>query len=92
MAHTIHFDAKIGKNRKVELTLPADVPTGNAEMTLVVVPKRKGKASSRPTVEQEFAPLKLLEAAAGLWAHRDDIADPASYARELRERAWNRQP
>jgi len=93
MAHTIRFDARIGKSRKVEVTLPPDVPLGDAEVTLVVVPKKERvRARKEAATNEEFRPIQELidTGAAGIWAGRKDIADGAEYARELRRRAWKR--
>jgi len=91
MSHTIHFDMKISKGRKVELILPPEVPLGDAELTVVVVPKKSTRGAAAPAIDQEYSPLSDLEGIIGLWGNREGLTDPAACARELRDNAWRRR-
>ena len=82
MTHTLRLDATVPDDRRVTFTLPDDVPTGDAEMVLVVVPKVERKRSSG----QDILDSELF----GMWQNRTDIGDSVEYAREQRERAWKR--
>jgi len=65
----------------VQITLPPNVPTGEVEMVVVVVPKADKKHSGKDLLESEIF---------GMWADRVDINDSAELAKELREKAWKR--
>lgn len=82
MRHTFTIQTNIPVNRRIELLLPLNVPTGEAEVKLVVVPKRRRRHSTGKDL--------LASPIFGMWADRTDIDDSAEYARELRERAWRR--
>jgi hypothetical protein len=82
MTHMIRIETNIPDNRKVELTLPADVPTGEAEVVVVIVPK----SDRRPSTAQDLLNSEIV----GMWVDRTDVDDSSAYARELRDRAWKR--
>jgi hypothetical protein len=65
----------------VQITLPLNVPTGEVELVVVVVPKADRKHSGKELLESEIF---------GMWADRLDIKDSAEHAKELREKAWKR--
>lgn len=80
--HTFTLRAHIPESRRVEVTLPPDVPLGDAEMVIVVAPTESIRRSTG---------RDLLESGIfGMWADRTDIADSAEFASELRELAWRR--
>lgn len=82
---TVTLTTDIPESREVHLTLPGDVPTGRAEIVLVI-----GSAEQRVAVGGRIRTFgDLLESGfVGSWRDRTDIADSAEYARLLREEAW----
>ncbi len=82
MAHTITIRTSIPESRTIEVALPPDTPTGDAEVVITVVPD----APPRRSTAQDLLDSEVF----GMWADRTDIADSAEYARELRTRAWAR--
>lgn len=48
MAHTLSLDVTVPEDRRVALTLPDDVPVGEARLVLTVEPKRERPASVSP--------------------------------------------
>ena len=82
MVRTINLATDIPSSRELRILLPPDVPTGPAELVVVVVASRE-----RPTrtlgdlVRSEFF---------GMWRDRGDMGDSAEYARQLRAEAWRR--
>ena len=81
---TYNFKKKIPKNRKIELELPEDAPTGDVELVLVVSPEKERSSESNV---QEILNSGLV----GIWKDRKDITDSVEYARELRRKAEKRQ-
>ena len=82
MTHTVRLDANIPDDRRVAFTLPSDVPAGEAELVLVVVPKTERRRSTgRDLLDSEVF---------GMWRDRTDIEDGSEAARRLREQAWKR--
>jgi len=80
--HTIRLSASIPANRRLELTLPADVPAGEADLVLQIRPRAdRSKSTIGDLLHSEIF---------GMWADRTDIPDSAEFARELRDRAWKR--
>jgi hypothetical protein len=82
MVKTINLTANVPPSREVRITLPNDVPTGPAEI-VVVIASRVG-ASTRTLgdlLHSEFF---------GMWRDRADIGDSAEFARRLRAEAWSR--
>ena len=77
---TYNFKKKIPKNRKIELELPEDAPTGDVELVLVVSPEKERSSESNV---QEILNSGLV----GIWKDRKDITDSVEYARELRRKA-----
>ena len=74
--------ADVPPNHQFTITLPDEIPTGPAEIVLVV-------ASQHPAPVSTLAELAESEFF-GLWRDRDDIADSADDARALRDKAWSR--
>ena len=81
---TYNFKKKIPKNRKIELELPEDAPTGDVELVLVVSPEKERSSESNV---QEILNSGLV----GIWKDRKDITDSVEYAHELRRKAEKRQ-
>lgn len=80
MVKTLRVHAEVPPDREVRILLPADVPIGPAEITVVVVPDgRERLPKLRDLARSEFF---------GMWAGRRDIDD--SFAVRLRETAWKR--
>jgi hypothetical protein len=77
---TIHTD--IPESREVRVQLPDDVPSGPAELVIVI-----GQGDTAPAgtlgdlLSSEFV---------GMWSDRADIQDSAEFARQLRHQAWAR--
>jgi hypothetical protein len=82
MLKTITITTEITPDREVHLTLPDDTPLGPAEIVVVVAP-----ATSH--MGQTFGDL-LNSEFFGMWRDRDDIADSAAFARQLRADGWIR--
>ena len=82
MTHRIHLDTTVPESRTIEVVLPADVPVGLANITVVVTPKEHKLSSGLDIVESPIF---------GMWADRNDIEDSAAYAKDLRDRAWKRK-
>lgn len=83
MEHTLRIHMNIPKSRRVEITLPTDVPAGDADVTVTVTPATSRKRSTA----QDLLNSEVF----GMWADRDDIEDSVEFASELRERAWRRR-
>ena len=78
MSRTLSVDATIPENKKLEITLPGDVPPGDARVTVTVEPVSERKRSTGKDL--------LNSEIFGMWADRTDIEDSVEFARELR--AW----
>lgn len=81
MVRTINLTTEIPLNRQVWITLPPDVPTGPAELVVVVAPRTGQVQTLGDLARSEFF---------GMWRDRADISDSAEYARQLRAEAWRR--
>ncbi len=82
MVKTINFTADVPPNREVHITLPADVPTGPAEIVVVIAsPAAPAVRTLGDLIRSEFF---------GMWRDRDDLGDSAEFARRLRAEAWSR--
>lgn len=87
MVTTLNLSAEIPETRELRITLPADVPTGHAEIVLLVsTGVGSGGVGSGGSTLGDLAASEF----AGIWADRADIGDSALFARHLRETAWNR--
>jgi hypothetical protein len=80
MVRTLNLSAEIPPNRELHITLPDDVPTGPAEIVLVV-------SSSKVAIDSTLGALGGSDFL-GLWKDRQDIAD--SFAQTLRSEGWKR--
>ncbi len=82
MVRTINLATDIPSSRELRILLPPDVPTGPAELVVVVVASRERSTRTLgDLVRSEFF---------GMWRDRADIGDSAEYARQLRAEAWRR--
>ena len=78
----INLNTEILPDRELRLTLPADVPTGPAEIVLVIsAPSRPNASTLGELANSEFV---------GIWRDRPDIEDGAQFARTLRSKGWKR--
>jgi hypothetical protein len=81
---TIAVRTKIPASRTIKLTLPRTVPTGEAELLVVV----EGHA---PLTPQRATGERIRKSGLfGMWRRREDIGDSAAFARSLRARAEKR--
>ena len=82
MVRTINLNADIPADRVLHISLPPDVPTGPAEVVLVV---------STPLAVPIRKLGDLLESECfGMWRDREDIVDSVRFARAIREEGWKR--
>jgi hypothetical protein len=82
MVKTINFTTDVPPNREVLITLPDDVPSGPADIVVVVAPRTTEKRNTLgDLLNSEFF---------GMWRDRTDITDSADFARRLRAEAWDR--
>jgi hypothetical protein len=83
MPTTINLTAEVPANHQLTITLPDEIPTGPADITLVVKSQTPpGLVTLGELAESEFF---------GLWRDREDIVNSADFARDLRKEAWSRQ-
>ena len=82
MIRTINLTTDVPADRQMHILLPDDVPTGPAEIIIVV-------ASHAPNIPKTLGDLGKSEFF-GMWRDRNDIQDSVTFARQLRERAWSR--
>ena len=82
MVKTINVTTEIPDSREIRITLPDDVPTGPAELFVVITSPGSREAKTLSDLfDSEFF---------GMWRGREDMADSAELACQLREEAWNR--
>lgn len=79
---TIRISTEITAEREVRITLPADTPLGQADIVVVIAPQ----ATAVPKTLGDVLHSEFF----GMWRDREDIADSAAFARQLREDAWKR--
>ena len=82
MVKTVNLSAQIPENRELHITLPADVPTGPAEIVLVV----SSAAIPQGSALGELANSEFF----GMWRDRADIVDSFRFAQDLRTQGWKR--
>lgn len=82
MVRTVNLNTDIPANRELHILLPADIPTGPAEIVLVV----SSSAASTPSTLGELADSEFF----GMWRDRADIKDSFEFARDLRSQGWKR--
>ena len=82
MVKRLNLSAQIPPNRELRITLPGDVPTGPAEIEVVVSsPARSSVPTLGDLADSEFF---------GMWRDRSDIEDSLQFARRLRSEGWKR--
>lgn len=84
MIRTLRLHVKILPQRELHIKVPENVPTGPAEIVVVIA------SPEAPPEPAGTAGDMLRSSLFGLWADRDDIEDPISYARHLRSLAEQR--
>lgn len=84
MIKTISLTADVTPDRQVQIVLPDDVPTGPADIVVVI--------ASRAAVPTPTLGDLLNSEFFGMWRDRDDITDSAEFARQLRIAAWSHNP
>ncbi len=81
MVKTFSLTADVPPDRQVHLVLPDDVPTGPAEIVVVVASHASTVHTLKDLAQSPFF---------GMWRDRADIGDSAEFARRLRAEAWSR--
>jgi hypothetical protein len=82
MVRTLNLTTDVPPDRKVVITLPADVPLGLADIVVVVASHASPSGHTLgDLVRSEFF---------GMWRERGDIVDSEAFARRLRKEAWKR--
>jgi len=84
MSKTVTLTAEIPASRELRIKLPADVPTGSAEIVVTVSSAKSFTVSTfGDFLESEFF---------GMWRERAEIKDSAEFANNLRWEGWKRAP
>ena len=80
MFKTVNLHAEIPANHELHITLPSDVPTGPADVVLVISTSDQEKTRTlKDLADSEFI---------GMWSDRPDAGD--DLARRLRSEGWKR--
>ena len=79
----ISIRTHIPASRKIKLSLPSSVPTGETGLIVVIDDSVRDSAVKRMQTARKLINSRLF----GLWKNRKDIRDPIAYARSLRIRA-----
>ena len=82
MGKAVSISTDVPADRRLQITLPPDVPIGPADLVIVVRARPVRGRPLRDLAESEFF---------GMWKDRDDIGDSVEFARRLRKSAWTRQ-
>jgi hypothetical protein len=82
MVKTVNLTANVPPNREVRITLPSDVPTGPADIVVVIA----SRAGASPHTLGDLLRSEFF----GMWRDRTDIGDSVEFARRLRAEAWSR--
>jgi hypothetical protein len=81
MVRTLNVNADIPASRELLIT-PDDVPTGPAEIVVVISPSSHSQVSTLGHLaNSEFF---------GMWRERTDLGDGVEFAHNLRSEAWKR--
>src|SRR5439155_24221898 len=81
--HAVRLKIRVPASRRLTLTLPKEVPAGDAELVVLQVPaKRSSKGGPKG---------RDPHPAFGMWADHPEAAKPAAFAAELRRRVWERR-
>jgi hypothetical protein len=82
MIKRLNLSAEIPPSRELCIKLPSDVPTGPAQIEVVVSsPSQSGAPTLGDLAISEFF---------GMWQDRGDIEDSSQFARRLRSNGWKR--
>lgn len=84
MLKTFTLQTDIPPGREIHIKVPGDIPTGPAEVVVIIV------SSKAPSEAEGTAGEMLRSPLFGLWTDRDDIGDSIAFARHLRARAEQR--
>ncbi len=80
MVKSVTFNAEIPPNRELRITLPTDIPTGSAAITVLVsTADHLNAVTFKDLLNSEFL---------GMWRDRTDINNSVEYARKLRLEGW----
>ena len=80
MFKTMNLHAEIPANHELHITLPSDVPTGPADVVVVISTSNQEKTRTlKDLADSEFI---------GMWKDRPDIDD--GFAQRLRSEGWKR--
>jgi len=80
---TLTCKVVIRSDRQLHIPVPEDVPSGPAEVVVVIVPET--------VPEKGMTAGDLLRSPLfGIWKDRSDLGDSVEYARELRAKAEQR--
>ncbi len=79
---TMSIKTTIPQNHKLMIDIPNDLPTGPAEVVVVIVPENS-KFEKRGKTAGDMIKSPLF----GIWKNRKDIADGLEFARKLRKNA-----
>jgi len=75
-------EVEITTSRKIYITLPVDIPIGPAKLSVEISTQEDKQAKTLgDLLRSEFF---------GMWRARTDIDDSVTFARQLRENAWQR--
>ena len=83
---TINIKTAIPKDHKLVIDLPEDLPTGLADIVVIIVPENSESEKKGKTVGD-----MLKSPLFGVWKNRKDIIDSMEFARKLRENAEKRK-
>jgi hypothetical protein len=67
---------------KIDVTGTIDVPDGTKVIVTIPEPTPPGPPPELP---------EALQSVVGMWADREDMADPVEWVRKMREEAWRRR-
>jgi hypothetical protein len=76
---TVHIPAD--RRLRLDLTLPEDIPEGQAEMTVIFSPHTIPKTFLKSVAEKSLRDYP----ACGMWADREDMTDPVEWIRKQRD-------
>lgn len=93
MTHTLRIQTAIPASRKLQITLPTEVPSGEADLVVSITP-RQARSTAEPRVEppkiRTFTDL-LTSEFVGMWADRDDLPVTNEEFSDWRRRLWERE-
>jgi hypothetical protein len=75
----VHIPAD--RRLRLDLTLPEDIPEGQAEMTMIFSPHSMPKTFFQPATGKSLRDYP----ACGMWADREDMSNPVEWIRKQRD-------